>query len=260
VNPFCCIYFEEGINQRLPRAKRKGGDAMDIIVEYLRNPIICGIIIAAGTVMTILALRTRSVFTPEQQKLRETCWVLLGGLVIYLLINGWVMLTPSRAPLRITRHLETNVSPIATPTLFATQVVTPTQAPSPTATVAPSPTPTPVLSRSITQVLTSFCDAITSREYQTAWNQYALSLQQRHSQTEVIAVWRHFTRCHFPDQDGDPSAWTLLTISMENGYVDQYGFVDQASYRFTMTVENDAWKVAKVCHHIAEGCYEISWG
>jgi len=233
---------------------------MDIIVEYLRDPIVCGIIITAGTVMTILALRTRSVFTPEPQKWRETCWVLLGGLVMYLLISGWGMLIPSRAPSSPTRHLQTHVSPIAMPTFFPTQVIMPTQAPSPTATVAPSPTPTPMLSRSITQVLTSFCNAITSREYQTAWNQYALSLQQRHSQAEVIALWRHFTGCHFPNQDGDPSAWTLLTMSMEDGYVDQYGFVDQASYRFTMTAENDAWKVAKVCHHIAEGCYEISWG
>ena len=61
---------------------------MAIIVEYLRDPIICGIIVAAGTLTIILALRTRSAFTPEQQKWRETRWVLLGGLVIYLLVNG----------------------------------------------------------------------------------------------------------------------------------------------------------------------------
>ncbi len=188
---------------------------MDIIVEYLRDPIVCGIIIAIGTLMIVLALRTRSVFTPEQQKWRETCWVLLGGLVIYLLISGWGMLKPSRALLPTARHLEAAAPPIAMPTFFPTQVVTPTRVPSPMPTVAPSPTLTPVLSRSITQVLTSFCNAITSRDYQTAWNQYALSLQQRHSQAEVIALWRHFTGCHFPDQDGDPSAWTLLTMSME---------------------------------------------
>jgi len=61
---------------------------MDIVVAYLRDPIVCGIIIAAGTVMTILALRTRSVFTPEPQKWRETCWALLGGLVTYVMISG----------------------------------------------------------------------------------------------------------------------------------------------------------------------------
>jgi len=162
------------------------------------------------------------------------------------------MLRQSRAPSSPTSYLQTPVSPIAMPTFFPTQMATTTQ--------TPSPTPTPVLSRSIRQVLTSFCDAITSRDYQTAWNQYDLSLQQQHSQAKVIALWRHFTGCHFPNQDGDPSAWTLLTMSMEDGYVDQYGFVDQASYRFTMIVEDDAWKVAKVCHLIAEGCYEISWG
>lgn len=252
--------FREGINLQLTRTERKKEDVMDIVVEYLRDPIVCGIIIAGVMLMIILALRTRSVFMPEAQKWKETRRVLLGGLVIYLLIAGWEMMLPGKALSPTTRHLEPNAPPTAISTPFPTQAVTPTQVPLPMPTVALLPTPTPVLSRSIRQVLTNFCDAMTSRDYQTAWNQYALFLQQRHSQVEVIAVWRHFTGCHFPDQDGDPSAWTLLTISMEDGYVDQYGFIGQASYRFTMTVENETWKVAKVCHHIAEGCYEISWG
>src|SRR5690242_7503988 len=128
--------FREGINLQLPRAERKKEDAMDIVVEYLRDPIVCGIIIAGVMLMIILALRTRSVFTPEAQKWKETRRVLLGGLVIYLLIAGWEMMLPGKALSPTTRHLEPNASPIAISTPFPTQAVTPTQVPSPMPTVA----------------------------------------------------------------------------------------------------------------------------
>ena len=112
----------------------------------------------------------------------------------------------------------------------------------------------------MTQVLTTFCDAITTQDYQTAWNQYASSLQHTHPQPETFAAWRMYIRCAIPDQSADPSALTILTLTLANGYTDRIGRTGDINYRFTMSVEQHAWKITKVCEIIAEGCYDVSWG
>ena len=125
--------------------------------------------------------------------------------------------------------------------------------PASTPTSIPIPTPTPRLAHSMTQVLTMFCDAITTQDDQTAWNQYARSLQHMHPQAETFAAWRKFTRCSIPDQSGDPSALTILTLTFATGYTDRFGRSGDVDYRFTMGVENQAWKITGVCDILSEG-------
>jgi hypothetical protein len=124
----------------------------------------------------------------------------------------------------------------------------------------PTPTPTPRLARSITEVLAAFCGDISARNYLLAWNQYATALQKRHAFGEVAAAWSHFDHCSVPDQSGDPSAWTILTLTTAAGDTDRFGRSGDLDYRFTMAIENQAWKIAGVCEIMSEGCFAISWG
>jgi len=136
----------------------------------------------------------------------------------------------------------------------------PPPSPTSTPTSIPTPTPTPRLAHSITQTLTTFCDAITTRDYQIAWNLYARALQHTHPQPETFAAWRTLTNCTIPDQSGDPSALTILTLTFATGYTDRFGRGGDFDYRFTMGVEDQAWKITGVCDIMSEGCFEVSWG
>ena len=77
---------------------------------------------------------------------------------------------------------------------------------------------------------------------------------------ETFAAWGKFTRCSIPDQSGDPSAFTVLTLTFARGYTDRFGRTGDVDYRFTMGEENQAWKITGVCDILSEGCYAVSWG
>jgi len=124
----------------------------------------------------------------------------------------------------------------------------------------PTPTPTPRLARSITQVLVTFCEAINHQDYQTAWNEYARSLQHKHPRPDVVTAWRRFIRCSIPDQSADPSALDTLTLTLGSGYTDRFGRSGDINYRFTMGIEQQAWRITGVCEIYSEGCFDITWG
>src|SRR6266702_8110848 len=174
---------------------------MNILLETLRDPLwqVLGAIIVLVAPFLVIAVRTRDVRASEQQKRRETRGVLLVCLAVLLVMSGWVASghLPSAAPRR--------VSTLPTP------VPTPTQTSAPLST--PTPTPTPRLARSITQVLVTFCEAINHQDYQTAWNEYARSLQHKHPKPDVVAAWRRFIRCSIPDHSADPSALDTLILT-----------------------------------------------
>ncbi len=212
--------------------------------------------VGAGTIvftslMLVLVVRSADVRLTDIQKYRATRIVIGIGLSALLFLCGGVTLShvPKASPLTVTHQALTS----------ARHAGEPTARPSPEPSPTPTPSPTPQLTRSITQVLTTFCDALTSRDYQTAWQQYARRLQQAHSQRETFAVWRKFAHCSIPDQSADPSAWTILTLTLLDGQTDNRRIGD-VDYRLTMTVESNVWKIAKVCQIMSEGCFPISWG
>ena len=226
---------------------------MNILLNTLGDPTwqVFALVIALAAPVFIVAVRTRDVHASEQQKRRDTLTILRVWLAAFLLISGVAVALhlPDAAPQRTS---STAPSPVPTPS--------PTPSPTSTPTSIPTPTPTPRLARSITQVLMTFCDAITSQDYQTAWNQYANSLQHTHPQPETFAAWRKFTRCIIPDQSGDPSALTILKLAFARGATDRFGRSGDVNYRVMIGVENQAWKITGVCDILSEGCFAVSWG
>ena len=217
---------------------------MNILLETLHDPLwqVLGAIIVLVAPFLVMAVRTRDVRASEQQKRRETRSVLFLCLAVLLVMSGWVA----------SGHL-LHAAPRRVSTL-------PIPAPTPTQTSAPTPTPTPRLARSITQVLVTFCEAINHQDYQTAWNEYAHSLQHKHPQRNVVAAWRRFIGCSIPDQSADPSALDTLTLTLGSGYTDRFGRSGDINYRFTMGIEQQAWQITGVCEIYSEGCFDITWG
>src|SRR6266852_6400393 len=109
-------------------------------------------------------------------------------------------------------------------------------------------------------VLVTFCAAINHQDYQTAWNEYARSLQHKHPKPDVVAAWRRFIRCSIPDQSADPSALDTLTLTLGSGYTDRFGRSGDINYRFTTGIEQQAWRITGVCEIYSEGCFDITWG
>src|SRR6266702_536175 len=220
---------------------------MNILLNTLGDPIwqVLALVITLAVPVLIVVVRTRDMHASEQQKRRDTLIMLWVWLATFLLMSGVL----------VALHLP-DAAPQGTSSTAPSPVPTMVLPPSPTSTPTsiPTPTPTPRLAHSITQVLTTFCDAITTQDYQTAWNQYARPLQHTHPQPETFAAWRKFTRCTIPDQGGDPSTLSVLTLTFANGSTDRFGRSGDVDYRFSMADEDARWKIAGVCDIMAEGC------
>jgi hypothetical protein len=225
---------------------------LSILLNTLGDPIwqVLALVITLAAPVLIVAVRTRDVHATAQQKRRDTLTILRVGLATFLLMSGVAVALhlPDAEPQRTS---STAPSPVPTPEPPSSPTVTPTS--------IPTPTPTPRLARSITQVLVTFCDALNTRDYQMAWNQYARSLQKTHPEPETLAAWRKFTRCTIPEQSADPEALNILTLTFAPGYTDRFGRSD-VDYRVTMGVEDKAWKITGVCDILSEGCFAVSWG
>ncbi len=225
---------------------------MNILLNTLGDPIwqVLTLIITLAVPLLIVAVRTRDVRASEHQMRRDTLTILRVGLALFLLMSA----------VELALHLP-EAGPQRTSSPAPPPVPPPSPPPSPTVTPTsmPTPTPTPRLARSITQVLVTFCDAINTRDYQMAWNQYARSLQKTHPEPETLAAWRKYTRCTIPDQSADPEALSILTLTFAPGYTDRFGRSD-VDYRFTMGIADHAWKITGVCDILSEGCFAVSWG
>ena len=226
---------------------------MNPLLAMFGDPIwqILTVILVLALPVGIMAVRTRDMHASADQKRRETRRVLLLCLIVFVLLSGGEILFHAR---------QTSPPQVASHAFSSIPTRGPTAAPPPTSDPSPDPTPTPRLARSMTQVLTTFCDAITTQDYQTAWKQYARSLQQAHPEPETFAAWRKFTRCSIPDQSGDPSALTVLTLTFAAGSTDRFRRSGDVDYRLTMGVEDHAWKITGVCDILSEGCFAVSWG
>jgi len=226
---------------------------MNPLVAIFGDPVwqILTVILVLALPVGIMAVRTRDMHASADQKHRETRRVLLLCLIVFVLLSGSELVFHAR---------QASPPQVASRAFSSIPTRGPTAAPTPTSDPSLNPTPTPRLARSITQVLTTFCDAITTQDYQTAWNQYARSMQQTHPESETFAAWRKFTRCTIPDQGGDPSTLSVLTLTFANGSTDRFGRSGDVDYRFSMADEDARWKIAGVCDIMAEGCFPVSWG
>ena len=202
--------------------------------------------IVIGSIAVLLALRSQVESHPVAVA-QGTRIVLALAVLGVLLVSGWSGWHALNIP---PRNTSTSTS----------QTAAPTPTPTDTPTEEPLPTPTPHLSRSITQVLTTFCQDITQRLYSAAWNVYATSLQRQHTYAEVHASWSHYVSCGIASQAGDPDAISILIFTLAPGQTDQYDFTGDTFLQFTMGIEAQAWKITAACHQIAEGCFPLVWG
>jgi hypothetical protein len=228
---------------------------MTILLETLSDPIWQALAIALvlAALLMLMVVRTRDAHLSAARKRLESRLVLIVCLVVFVLMSGGEILL----------HFQQASSPQGssrTSTIIPTPV--PQASPTPTSVPSPSPTPTatPRLARSITAVLTTFCDALTHRDYQTAWLQYARSLQRTHPEAQTIAAWERYTRCNMPEQSGDPAAWTILTLTLLPGSTDRFGRSGDIDYRFTMSDQDNVWTISGICTIMSEGCFAIDWG
>ena len=228
---------------------------MTILLETLGDPIWQALTIALvlATLLLLMVVRTRDAHLSAARKRLESRLVLVVSLVVFVLISGGEILlhsqqvSSSQADNRPATTMPKTV-PQASPTL--------TSIPSP----SPTPTATPRLARSITAVLTTFCDALAHRDYQRAWLQYTRSLQHTHPEAQVIAAWERYIRCSMPEQSGDPAAWTILTLTLAPGSTDRFGRSGDIDYRFTMSDQDNVWTISGICTIMSEGCFAIDWG
>jgi hypothetical protein len=132
---------------------------MNIFLNTLGDPIwqVLTLVITLAALVLIVAVRTHDMHASEQQKRRDTRAILRVWLATFLLMSGVALALhlSDNAPQRTS-----STAPVPTPSAA--------HAPASTPTSIPTPTPTPQLAHSITQILTTFCDAITSQDYQTA--------------------------------------------------------------------------------------------
>src|SRR5262249_29896528 len=115
--------------------------------------------------MVILAVRSPEFRLTEQQKQRVTRIVLGIGIICILIWSGVGLLAYKEAsiPTDSSHYAFSSLSPRVTSPLLST----------------PTPTALPILHSSTVQVLTTYCNAITSNDEVTVWNQYSQQVQQQ---------------------------------------------------------------------------------
>jgi hypothetical protein len=217
---------------------------MNPLLATLGDPIwqVLALVITLAAPVLIVAVRTRDAHASEQQKRRDTLAILRVWLVTLLLMSGIALALhlPDATPQRTSRTAPPPPSTMA-----------PTPTPTSTPTSIPTPTPTPRLARSITQVLTTFCDAINQHDLKTAWAQYTKALQKEQAVPPPPPTRITIVHCRV-DQVSETSAtgYLLLKTVGPFGYTDDY----ERPFQFTLRVEERAWKIAQIARCLADGC------
>ncbi len=100
-------------------------------------------------------------------------------------------------------------------------------------------------------MLTTFCDAIGRQDLNTAWDQYAKTLQKERAVPPPFLVRITIVHCR-AEQVSDSSAtgYLLLKTIGPNGYSDDY----ERAFQFTLGVENGAWKITQIARCLSDGC------
>jgi hypothetical protein len=211
-----------------------------------------GILLLVALVL-IMAVRNAEGHLSAFQRRRGTQIILIVGLVCVLLWSGGAALVHgAQTPTEATPEAQ---AALASPQLSPTPSPHPT--PSPTLVPTPSPTPIPQLTPSPDQVLTTYCDAIANHDSATAWNLYSqqaqLQLLANKTQTAAKNQWK-FVQCRINTVSAQ-SAKGYLSIKMVdgNGVGDDF----ERIFQFTLIVEKNAWKIAKVAYCNIDACQDV---
>jgi hypothetical protein len=200
----------------------------------------------------ILTLRSPEVHLAPQHQWFLTRLMLLVCLSCFLVLSAGVLLFHGA-------NAASTAAPLVTQPSLATAVphggLSPTSVPSPSPTPVPSPSPTPfpALIPSPAQVLMIFCDAINQQDLNMAWGQYTKALQQKRATPPPYQVRITIVHCQL-EQMSDTSATGYLFLKTvgPNGYIDDV----ERLFQFTLSVEENAWKIAQTARCLADGCLD----
>jgi hypothetical protein len=217
---------------------------VNIVLESLRDPIwqIGEVVITLAALVLLLALRSPDIRFLEQRKRRGTRIILGAGLLLFLLLSGEVVLFHAGRGASLPGVSE---APL------------PAWTPSPFPSLLPSDTPSPLpsLTPSTAQVLTTFCEAINNKDEGTAWKQYTKTLQKERLERTASPGRITIVHCTVDDvSDRRASGFLLLKTVEGNGYTDGY----DRPYQFTLSIEDNAWKITRIDRCLSDGCLDVT--
>ena len=217
---------------------------MNILLNTLGDPIwqVLAFILTLTAPVLIVAVRTRDVHASEHEMRRDTLTILRVWLVTFLLMSG-VAVALHMPDAALQRTSNTAASPVPTRSSTSSPTFMPTS--------ISTPIPTPRLARSMTQVLTTFCDAINRHDLNTAWGQYAKALQKERAVPPPPSTRITIVHCSVDQMsDASTTGYLLLKTVGPNGYTDDY----ERDFQFTLSVEDGAWKIVQIARCLADGC------
>lgn len=201
----------------------------------------------AGNAVLLLALRSPEVRLSSWHQWFWTRIVGLLSLSLFLVLSAGVVLSHGTHTASTVGSEATQLAWSSSSSPQLTQVASPTLLPS------PSPTSFPQLTTGPAQVLTTFCEAIDRQDLNTAWEEYATSLQKEREAPPPFLARITIVHCSV-DQVSDTSAagYLLLKTIGPNGYSDDY----ERDFQFTLGVQNGAWKITQIARCLADGCLD----
>jgi len=231
---------------------------MNVIMESLGDPVwqIGGGILLLVALVLIIALRSPDLHLAARHQWLLTRFTLLVCLMLFLVLSAGVVLfhganAASTAVPAGSQPSSAIASPHGGSSPSSTSIPLPTPLPSP----SPSPTPIPRLTLSPAQVLTTFCDAIDQQDLNTAWAQYAKALQKERAAPPPFLVRITIVHCRVDDvSDTSSTGFLLLKTIGPNGYSDDH----ERPFRFMLSVEDGAWKIAQIARCLSDGCLDAT--
>jgi len=223
---------------------------MNLLLETLSDAIWQALTIALvlAALLMLMVVRTRDAHLSAARKRLESRLVLVVCLVVFVLMSDGEILFHSQQalPPQVSSRAATTIPttvPQASPTL--------TSVPSP----SPTPTATPRLARSITAVLTTFCNAIDQHDLNGAWGQYATRLQKERTESPPPHGWFKIVECSIGEVS-DTSATGLLQLQT----IEPAGYADgvERPFQFTLDVEDGAWKISQIARCFSDGCLDVT--
>lgn len=207
-------------------------------------------IVVLVPLMVLLAVRSPEFRLTMQQKQRSTHIVLGIGIICILIWSGEGLLAYKQA----------SVGTDAAQNTFSSSSARPTPTSIPTLIPTPTPSPLPLLARSTVQVLTTYCNAITSGDEITVWDQYSKQVQQ-----QLLANKRHWAardqirivHCN-RDKVNEQLADGFLLFKTVDGNGKNIGDNEEELYDITLDVEKNAWKITAILHCITDGCLNVT--
>src|SRR6266571_63830 len=180
--------------------------------------------------------------------LRDPIWQTVGVIVTLVLaltgFVGFVLRNPSSGREKAKVILIVSAMSIFVCALIVSLIFIPQLLKNISANIPPS--------RSPTQVLTTYCNALKGKDYQTAWDQLSSDIQKKNTESAFAASSSVITNCTVKNVNDKSGFGTLTIKTANNSTVQVFGFGGDGDYRYTMIIENGEWKINAACEFLPQ--------